>query len=790
MASNAIIESITCPITLAPMINPVTAPDGQTYEKNAIIQWLNEKGTSPHDRREMNINQLQVNVAIRFLCDKYHNGEFTPLETSIAKPPIAKPPIFNNSINLNCDVYKRITTNDNHVMLTFEVDESNDYLQSFPKDERYLSQDVIIVIDRSGSMGTPATCQDSNGNNRESGWSVQDIVNHAACTIIKSVNSNTRIAIIAFDNFIEEIIPLTLMSEINKLNSIIKVKEIKPRGQTNIWGGIEKAISILDKRDDKTRNGNIMALTDGIPNISPARGEVETLKKLRINKNFTSSIYTFGFGYNLQEGLLYNLAKVANGGHGYISDGNMIATVMCNFISTILTTIVSNLQLHVTSKSQNRILPDFILGDYESNVSSCNYETIFDIGTVQIQQTRDIIMNLNPNELYEIYYTYKIGNQPYTSNTININTLNCNGIEIPKNISVDIHMIRYNVVNAIQNMINNNLVNNYNYSRNAQVQLENKIEEFSKQTNDVLIHGLLNNLKQIVGQQNSGQIKMAVTNCVYFNKWGKYYLDQVCRSLNNQQKPNFKDKGMPFGGPTFENLVDHVSNIFNSLPPPEPSLNMKTYYNNSSTPYNNISRQSINQPIVMASFNNANGGCFDSNCKITMADGSMKVLKNLNKGDKIQSCDLNNNPQIASIVCILEIKITCGIREFVDFENGLYITPWHPIKYKNKWVFPANIKEPIIKSCSSIITLLLDNHHIGFINGHQCIMLGHNYKNGILNHPFYGTNAIVNIMKNHYSWETGKIILNDSSISFIKEDEMTSNIKIDTCTTRININVS
>ena len=42
--NNAVIESITCPITLSPMHNPVTAPDGQTYEKEAIVKWLNEKG--------------------------------------------------------------------------------------------------------------------------------------------------------------------------------------------------------------------------------------------------------------------------------------------------------------------------------------------------------------------------------------------------------------------------------------------------------------------------------------------------------------------------------------------------------------------------------------------------------------------------------------------------------------------------------------------------------------------------------------------------------------------------
>ena len=58
-------------------------------------------------------------------------------------------------------------------------------------------------------------------------------------------------------------------------------------------------------------------------------------------------IYTFGFGYSLSRGLLYDLAKYANGGMGHIPDGGMIATVFCNFTGTILSTVVVNLQLHI-----------------------------------------------------------------------------------------------------------------------------------------------------------------------------------------------------------------------------------------------------------------------------------------------------------------------------------------------------------------------------------------------------------------------------------------------------------
>ena len=73
---DSIIESITCPITQVPMIDPVTGSDGQTYEKEAIIRWLNTHQTSPHDRSHMEVSSLKLNVTIKFLCDKYHAGEF------------------------------------------------------------------------------------------------------------------------------------------------------------------------------------------------------------------------------------------------------------------------------------------------------------------------------------------------------------------------------------------------------------------------------------------------------------------------------------------------------------------------------------------------------------------------------------------------------------------------------------------------------------------------------------------------------------------------------------------
>ena len=57
-----------CPIThktISEMVNPVCAPDGYTYEKDAIIEWLKNNGTSPITRETMNIESLFVNRALK-----------------------------------------------------------------------------------------------------------------------------------------------------------------------------------------------------------------------------------------------------------------------------------------------------------------------------------------------------------------------------------------------------------------------------------------------------------------------------------------------------------------------------------------------------------------------------------------------------------------------------------------------------------------------------------------------------------------------------------------------------
>lgn len=65
-----------CPITHQLFKDPVLAEDGHTYEREAIIKWIQSHGTSPLTRQILDVNQLHPNLTIKNMADEFRTKKF------------------------------------------------------------------------------------------------------------------------------------------------------------------------------------------------------------------------------------------------------------------------------------------------------------------------------------------------------------------------------------------------------------------------------------------------------------------------------------------------------------------------------------------------------------------------------------------------------------------------------------------------------------------------------------------------------------------------------------------
>lgn len=122
---------------------------------------------------------------------------------------------------------------------------------------------------------------------------------------------------------------------------------LQSHGGTNLWDGLRTGIDILSK--DQYAVGSISTvflLTDGCPNVEPAGGHLIALENFKKERNFTCTVNSFGFGYNLDSKLLEDISTLGNSGaYAFIPDGSFVGTIFVNAISTLLTTAATNVQV-------------------------------------------------------------------------------------------------------------------------------------------------------------------------------------------------------------------------------------------------------------------------------------------------------------------------------------------------------------------------------------------------------------------------------------------------------------
>lgn len=70
-------EMISCPITCNIMKDPVITPNGISYEKLAICDWLSKNNYCPITKKKLSVNELTPNYKLKEIIDNYLKNKST-----------------------------------------------------------------------------------------------------------------------------------------------------------------------------------------------------------------------------------------------------------------------------------------------------------------------------------------------------------------------------------------------------------------------------------------------------------------------------------------------------------------------------------------------------------------------------------------------------------------------------------------------------------------------------------------------------------------------------------------
>lgn len=706
MSTTQVPQYFICPITHNIMSEPYVDNEGNSYEEVAIKQWLMNNNTSPITRSPLHVSDLKLNRSLRDAIQAFLNPE--SINTQNEQEIKADFTIEENPIELK--------TSRNNNIVTVSVNPINGKVE--------VPNELVIVIDVSGSMNAAAYVEQDK-RQIDVGFTILDITKHAIKTVIESLNNNDKISIVTFSDTAKVVCGMTNITNSNKTYLKSLVSNLRTEGCTNVWAGLSMGLKQFSNiENNNVCNKSLMFMTDGIPSehLLPPRGIVESLNRSLKSMTIKPTIYTFGFGYSLDTKVLADIANSGNGTFSFIPDSGFVGTIIIHAMANIKTACGTNTNVKITTNGDTKI----------KKIYGYNNTNCVKLNTINYGQNKEFAIEFeNDKPDYSIELEYN----SYTNN-----------ITIVKAIKEDYKdntdiIMRLEFVELLQKIIDT--MPNKN---TASIYINNYITKYN---NDSLI---VNDLKD--------QVMMAISTDAIYGKWGKNYLYSLMFAHKEQRCNNFKDKSVSvYGGTLFNELVDKIDEIYANMEPPKPSNQVRNC--DVSTKSNGITKNPTTDSVLQfkQSFHNASGGCFHENSDVHVYPNNIKKCKEIVKGDMVFT-----NYNYSKVLCVIKIKCNNNISNMVMYNEGLTITPYHPIMC-DEWRFPITLIDSEDVYCEYMYNFVLENKHIIVIGNTMCATLGHGFTNNdVIKHDYYGTDKVINDLKSFNGFDNGLITFDSNCI--------------------------
>jgi len=187
--------------------------------------------------------------------------------------------------------------------------------------------DAVLVLDRSGSMG----------------GAPMHAVREAACNLLRLLGPHDRLGVVAFDDNVEVV--LQLASHDVDIASA-KIRQIGPRGSTNLSGGWLKAFELLssDVRPEAIRR--VIVLTDGHANVGvtdPA--QLSAMVGGATEQGVSTTLIGFDDGYD--EVLLAALADAGSGNDYWCAGPDQAPQVFAAEFEGLASVVAQNISVEI-----------------------------------------------------------------------------------------------------------------------------------------------------------------------------------------------------------------------------------------------------------------------------------------------------------------------------------------------------------------------------------------------------------------------------------------------------------
>jgi len=189
---------------------------------------------------------------------------------------------------------------------------------------------LVLVIDRSGSMGAPV-----GGTARTQ----QELANEAAVLALNTLYPQDLVGVVAFDGNAKPIVKVQMNTD--PVSVALKVRSLKPGGGTNIYSGLDMAyreLAPLTVQDAAVKH--IILLTDG-QSMEPVPGGYISLARQMKKNGISLSTIGVGDGHDAQ--LLTQLANMGGGNYHPITNPANLPQIFIKEAKTIRKNLVKEI---------------------------------------------------------------------------------------------------------------------------------------------------------------------------------------------------------------------------------------------------------------------------------------------------------------------------------------------------------------------------------------------------------------------------------------------------------------